>query len=1128
MTKRGASFWPRQGPGGRLVTYLSGRHAQVLALVGNVPLPDLTIQRAIFPKLGALPAGSPPPAPLLHGFNVSAVGRLMRYTERSVTFVRLIESQANENVLSSPLPAAAAVAVPSPFIPIGARQDGTVWVEVHAAVADIAVLHEAALTADARDVAISGVQPSRLFPDYSAFILCKRGAKQSALAPYRVLRTLQGLPQLGPSSKVSATSMLGLAANSEEVLPSSSPMPAPTIASTTPTPLSSPARGGRDQMSASKKDIARRVRRRVSAAPVLDAALDLLDAERRRVPNSDVADFLGAIRSAVSSKAALLAEAENEIKRLREANRIGRSLLVNAQEAYATAEQRAEGGREERLFIRGLIGLNDGEEDEGIASHETTLARLGRRADRELVGDNEINTAMKSPQRHYQIARLATRKVRSDVLSEARVAEATDAWYALSRHSPDAKDAERLGRLKALNSTRPSDAMAFRATRSTRALHAAYVQSAAEPVSLSAFKQLQPWNVFDQRDTIKSQCGKCFKMDEPLSAIARALHAELTSPGQGGSAASCKCAPGECMLAGLVVQPDEYATAQGKGSVFAKIEALLARDAVISAMTCTSPGEACFRGACDACSTTMLNLSTTDGKLNTTCNLLGMLDDEMMVSFDVIVTTRSRSADDEKDDIDVSLLTERKSLADTVTYVNDYMTETFRPHYLAYTVQNNVHRSVYNNIFAAANGKTIILTEMDFSEKFSFSYKVDTQAMYRTPKTVTMLMLIVHWMDDEGQRHKEAFSYLSTSRAQDSAFVQRALQDSARCVREKLGRPFDLNIIQSDNCASHFKQRDTMAFMARYGTNIGSPATKFAYIFTGPGHGKGQVDGLGGTIKAHMRAICREMTIKSLEELVMWLRMRIGHGELRSAKFKTRAGMLDIMVRYWVVVFEPEDVAPATAVHGRAIPGILTAYSFASATIDGQLAVRTLSHECWRCLVPSEYKYGEQCQTYELLGEYRVVDTRLEKSADAVVADAALDQDSAPPRDWPVGTFLLVKTDETESVRVGGVEVFSPVPGWVAERAEGKAVVSPQGWAVPVRWLEFGGLLDPSGAQFGYALDKSEAVRETVVDLEHIAPNPLAASLVRSSRGRSRRVERFMRKYRVPYLDEDALGAADE
>lgn len=135
-----------------------------------------------------------------------------------------------------------------------------------------------------------------------------------------------------------------------------------------------------------------------------------------------------------------------------------------------------------------------------------------------------------------------------------------------------------------------------------------------------------------------------------------------------------------------------------------------------------------------------------------------------------------------------------------------------------------------------------LYTDIDFSENLTLGMKFEPQSMHWVRSQITIHAAIL-FLENEKQYH----AYSSDDRVHDQAFVKLAIQQIFRDVEI----PTEMKIlIESDNCSSQYKSSQHFHDLQLLANQFNRTVIR---VFGIAGHGKGEVDHVGGVVKVAAR-----------------------------------------------------------------------------------------------------------------------------------------------------------------------------------------------------------------------------------------------------------------------------------
>ncbi|XP_067247442.1 uncharacterized protein [Chanodichthys erythropterus] len=138
--------------------------------------------------------------------------------------------------------------------------------------------------------------------------------------------------------------------------------------------------------------------------------------------------------------------------------------------------------------------------------------------------------------------------------------------------------------------------------------------------------------------------------------------------------------------------------------------------------------------------------------------------------------------------------------------------------------------------------ETSAVLQIDFAENYTTAYQDEIQAAHWTSRQVT-LFTAVAWGKADVQSYAIVSDSLEHEKKAAVTFLSKVVED----LKKKNPRMEKLHIF-SDGAASHFKNKFIWSFMSTIFGEI-FPSLKVEWHFFATSHGKGAVDGVGGTVK---------------------------------------------------------------------------------------------------------------------------------------------------------------------------------------------------------------------------------------------------------------------------------------
>ena len=181
----------------------------------------------------------------------------------------------------------------------------------------------------------------------------------------------------------------------------------------------------------------------------------------------------------------------------------------------------------------------------------------------------------------------------------------------------------------------------------------------------------------------------------------------------------------------------------------------------------------------------------------------------------------------------------------------------------------NLLKNYRNTIAEFRDINTGIMIDIDFSEKLKVISKQEAQSQHWNQKGI-----IVHSGIMQEGGVKSYHAHLSDDRFQDQVFVNHVLD---KMLEESSLKEGDKLIIESDNCTSQYK-------CAEHFSGLQDIARKYKVtvirVYGVAGHGKGEVDHVGGLAKVCVRReIAAGEALYNSEDMVECLKNKFGDSE---------------------------------------------------------------------------------------------------------------------------------------------------------------------------------------------------------------------------------------------------------
>ena len=154
-------------------------------------------------------------------------------------------------------------------------------------------------------------------------------------------------------------------------------------------------------------------------------------------------------------------------------------------------------------------------------------------------------------------------------------------------------------------------------------------------------------------------------------------------------------------------------------------------------------------------------------------------------------------------------------------------------------------------------GNEKVVIQVDFAKNFTTQIQNAIQSSYWVSKQFTIFSACVCEKDGI-HSHVVVSDYLLHDKYAVMTFLA-LLMDRV----ENNAKHFENYVFFSDGAASQFKQRFTLCEITLLGKSL-------SWNFFGTGHGKGVVDGIGGTLKRdiHTAALAKNIVIKNIDDFL--------------------------------------------------------------------------------------------------------------------------------------------------------------------------------------------------------------------------------------------------------------------
>ena len=164
------------------------------------------------------------------------------------------------------------------------------------------------------------------------------------------------------------------------------------------------------------------------------------------------------------------------------------------------------------------------------------------------------------------------------------------------------------------------------------------------------------------------------------------------------------------------------------------------------------------------------------------------------------------------------------------------------PQYLSHVYIKGKQSCYFEDIKDNADDQTVIC-QVDYAENFRIDHQNQIQSAYWTTKSISIFTAYIWMGGSGGEGH--SFGLVSNSKKHDKYTVITCLEI---LVNEIVSIMPDVNniIFFSDNASSQFKNRYIISHLT---TMLDVSNIDFSWNYFASSHGKGVVDGIGGTLK---------------------------------------------------------------------------------------------------------------------------------------------------------------------------------------------------------------------------------------------------------------------------------------
>ena len=167
--------------------------------------------------------------------------------------------------------------------------------------------------------------------------------------------------------------------------------------------------------------------------------------------------------------------------------------------------------------------------------------------------------------------------------------------------------------------------------------------------------------------------------------------------------------------------------------------------------------------------------------------------------------------------------------------------------FLTHVYVKRKQSAAFENLKRQTDKKTV-LVQVDFSENASLNAQNEIQSAHWSHSQVTLFTCFC-WIDNIPQLH-ESLVIISDELRHEKHGVNKYMMKIFSYLLDKYPMIETIHVF-SDGASSQFKQRFLFSNLSRWEANFG---VDIRWHFFATSHGKGAVDGLGGTIKRAVRA----------------------------------------------------------------------------------------------------------------------------------------------------------------------------------------------------------------------------------------------------------------------------------
>ena len=136
----------------------------------------------------------------------------------------------------------------------------------------------------------------------------------------------------------------------------------------------------------------------------------------------------------------------------------------------------------------------------------------------------------------------------------------------------------------------------------------------------------------------------------------------------------------------------------------------------------------------------------------------------------------------------------------------------------------------------------------DFAENYQFPVQDEIQSYHWSKEYCTLHLLVVYFIDSDGNIKHNSLSFISDDNNHDTNFVYKIQTIPVDCLKENL--PIvDKIFYFSDACAEQYKNHKNFVNLCHHQQDFNMDAE---WIFFATSHGKSPCDGVGGFVKHYV------------------------------------------------------------------------------------------------------------------------------------------------------------------------------------------------------------------------------------------------------------------------------------